>query len=322
MICILLGTEPYLIDEKKSEIMHRALKGDVNEFSFTSYDMEEDELQTAISDAETISFMGGDRVILIKNAYFLTGSDKTKLEHDLERLLHYMKHETPQTTLIITVPAEKLDARKKVVKELKKNAEHIVCNPLPPNQINSFIRKKATDYNANITSDAIQRLIMLLGGNLQSIDKELEKLGLFANGKSIDEDMVTNMISRNLEQDVFLLSDLIVKKQLQQAHQVLVDLLKKKEEPIKILALLASKFRLILQVKILSLKGYPQRKIASELGMHPYPVQLACEQSRYFEEEELSKLLCNITKIDFKMKTGQTDKVLALESFMMSLSRL
>lgn len=312
-IQVIYGTEDYLIDEYKNKLIAQVI-GEVDEFNYSSFDMEELEVEAALSDASTLSFMGGKRVVLVKNAIFLTGGrEMKKIEHDLERLNDYLKKPNEMTTIIVTVSAEKLDGRKKVVKELKKVADIKVCNELFPNQLRPFITKQIAESGATIKPEAVERLILLVGGNLHALTNEINKLVLFAQDKTINEEMVTNMISRNVEQDVFLLVDHIVKRKLDAAQLVLTDLIKKKEEPIKIIALLAYKVRLILQVKILLKKGFPLPKIAKELGSAPYPVQLAAEQSNDFEEKELYEFLNSLTTLDYKMKTGQIDKILGLE---------
>ncbi|TGV00104.1 DNA polymerase III subunit delta, partial [Mesorhizobium sp. M00.F.Ca.ET.186.01.1.1] len=86
-------------------------------------------------------------------------------------------------------------------------------------------------------------------------------------------------------------------------------------EPIKLIALLARQFRMLLHVKQLAPRGYSQQQMAGMIKMHPYAVKKAMEQARHFSEDSLKKLLHILAEEDFRMKSGQVDKRLALELF-------
>ncbi|EYR70994.1 hypothetical protein O209_11040 [Lactiplantibacillus plantarum WHE 92] len=54
----------------------------------------------------------------------MTGENKkTKVDHDLASLQHYFEQPEPSTILVFMAPYEKLDARKKLVKTLKKTGD-------------------------------------------------------------------------------------------------------------------------------------------------------------------------------------------------------
>ena len=94
-----------------------------------------------------------------------------------------------------------------------------------------------------------------------------------------------------------------------------------KEEPIKIVALLISQFRLLLQVKILQKQGYPQGDIAKVLKVHPYRVKLALQNIRQYNQKLLSEALDYLIDADYKMKTGQIDQELQVELFIMRFAQ-
>jgi DNA polymerase-3 subunit delta len=52
------------------------------------------------------------------------------------------------------------------------------------------------------------------------------------------------------------------------------------------------------------------------LKVHPYAVKKAMEQARHFDETGLRRLLGILAEEDFRMKSGQVDKQIALEVFM------
>ena len=94
-------------------------------------------------------------------------------------------------------------------------------------------------------------------------------------------------------------------------------MIKTGEEPIKIIILLASQFRIMYQTKELLKSGLTRKDIASTLKIHPYRVEIAIKNGRDYDAKTLLKYLNNLAELDINIKTGKTDKNLALEMFIL-----
>lgn len=317
---LLHGTEPFLMEERQAAIIKKALGKDGDQVFV--FDCKEVSLQEAIQEAQMSSLFGDEeKVVLIKDAYFLTSEKvKSKVEHNLDTLMEYFENPNPSTTIIILCPYEKLDGRKKLPKFLKKEAEVYEAKPLSAGMVGNWIRKRVKQHEVQIDPNAVALLGQLVGSNLVGLVNEIHKLALFVgDGGMITENHVRHMVSRSLEQDVFLLINKAVNRRLDEAFEILTDLLKQKEEPITMVILFARQFRIIYQVGALLQQGMTEQQIAKELGIHPYPVKLAAEQVHFFEKQELINILNHLTDLDYKMKTGGVEKKLALEMFLASL---
>ena len=100
------------------------------------------------------------------------------------------------------------------------------------------------------------------------------------------------------------------------------DLVMQGEETIKINAILLSQLRLFLQTKFLVKIGYQQANIAETLKIHPYRVKLAMQEVRKFDEQLLVQLFDQLVEMDYQIKTGQIEKELSFQLFVLRTGQL
>ncbi|USK27392.1 DNA polymerase III subunit delta [Metabacillus hrfriensis] len=318
---LLLGKESYLIQETVQLIIEAALDPSEIDFNLAQYDLSEVPLESAIEDAETLPFLGEKRVVILKNPQFLTSEKKKeKIEHRIDKLEEYLKSPAPYTILVIVAPFEKLDERKKITKAVKKMTEAVEMNGFSEHETKKWMNELADANAIALENSARDQLYMLTAGNLMAISQEMKKLSTYTGeGGIIREDIVSALVSRTLEQNIFELIEKVIRKDRTRAMQIFYDLLKANEEPIKILSLLINQFRLILQVKELSVLGYGQQQIAGNLKVHPFRVKLAMQQAQLFQTSELTSIMNQLGEADYEMKTGKMDKRLAVELFLLRL---
>jgi DNA polymerase III subunit delta len=322
-IYLLYGTEAFLINETKQLLLNHILDEEEKDFNFSAYDLEETPIDVALEDAETFPFLGEKKVVFLHNPVFLTAEKtKEKVVHDLTKLEAYLKEPAPYTVMVISAPYEKLDERKKITKELKRNAELVEAKKLNEHELKNWIKDRAAGNRIEIEAAAIDQLLALVGTNMFMITTEVDKLALYAaEHNRIDVDLVEKLVARSLEQNIFTLIEKVVQRRLDEALRIYYDLLKQNEEPIKILALLAGQFRLIYQVKELSRRGYGQQQIAGYLKTHPFRVKLASGQANKFTDEELAQLMELLAEADYQMKTGGMNKSLLIEMLLFRLKK-
>ena len=319
---LLYGTESFLINETKNLLINTLLLEEERDFNLSVIDLEETSVEAAIQDAETLPFMGERRIVILKQPFFLTAEKvKGTIEHDLKKLEAYIEQPAPFTILVFIAQVEKLDERKKITKILKKQAEVLDAKPLGEKELKRWVIDRVHLNNIDISDDAIQALLQLSGNNLMRIAQEIDKLSLYVGESGfIAEEIVHLLVSRSLEQNIFLLIDKIVQRKLSEALRIFYDLLQNNEEPIKILSLFANQFRLLYQVKQLSSNGYGQKQMAGKLKVHPFRIKLAAEQAQMFSNAELLKIVDQLAEADYEIKTGIMDKRLVLELFIMKLN--
>lgn len=320
-IYVCYGNEKYRIREFIDFATSQLIEPEYKDFALAQYDLAETPLETVIEEAEEIPFMVPRKVMIVKDSSVLTAGKDTKIEHRIDSLLRYMEQPAEYSIIIFWVQGEKLDERKKIVKALKASSACILpFQPMGADELLQWLIRHAKKLECECSTTAAEALVQSAGTGLGILAAEMDKLCLHAGkGGVITVEDVQHLVARSTEQNVFALVEQIAAVRLEQALTIFYDLLKQREEPIKIAALIARQFRIMLQVKELAGQNYSQQQMASQLSLHPYVVKLAGEQARKFDSQKLRSILAHLGRLDYQMKTGAIDKVLGLEMFLLRL---
>lgn len=318
---VLYGSEKFRMNEFAAMLEDQLIAKEDRDFAVIPFDLSETPIQAVIEEAETVPFMVSRKLLLVRDAaLFTAGKENGKIEHKVEVLNDYLQSPVDYSVIVFLVNHDKLDERKKIVKAIKTAGPVLAFNPLGAEELLRWVEKGIRDRGCVMAPGAAEALIANAGTGLQGLSGEMDKLCLFAGqGGTVDLTAVESLVHRGTEQNVFALVEDIANLRLDKALNTLYELLKQREEPIKIAALISRQFRIILQVKDLSALSYSQGQIASQLGLHPYAVKIAGEQARKFDSDRLRRILSQLADLDYEMKTGAVDKVLGLEMFMLRL---
>ncbi|MBC2241009.1 DNA polymerase III subunit delta [Listeria booriae] len=320
-IYLIIGTEDYIINETKKRLVANILDTEDTDFNYANFDLDETAIEQVIEEAETIPFFGDRRLIVASNPSFLTTEKtKSKIEHRTARFEDYLNEPVDYSILVIIARVEKLDERKKLTKLLKKQATIVDAKRPNDAELRKWVQSAIKNNDFSMEIPAIERLMELTGGQLTTAMNELNKLMLYKlESREISVANVESLVVRSLEQNIFLLLDKMIALDISGALSIYYDLLKQKEEPIKILALIASQFRLLTQIKLLEKQGFSQQQVAQKLKVHPFRVKIGARQAKSFSYEQLTATLERLAEMDFEMKTGYGDKAQKLEWFLFSL---
>jgi DNA polymerase III subunit delta len=315
-IYLLYGNENFLINKTKDLIIQEAIQEEEVEFNLSIYDLEDTPVETVIEDCETIPFFGERKIVIAHHPLFLTSEKgKDKVEHNLKIFEQYIENPVPTTILVLIAPYEKLDERKKLTKALKKHARTLQATGLSEKEIKQWIREQVSENGNEMTNDGVELLYQYVGPNLTLLHNELEKLFLYCEQQIIDDEVVHLLVAKSLEDNIFALVDQVIQRNLDKALEIYYDLLKQNEEPIKILAVIASQLRFIYEVKTLLHKGYGEKQIASILKVHPYRVKLTIPKAKNFEEKRILAMVNYLADLDYKLKSGYGNKEKLIELF-------
>lgn len=307
---LLYGEEEFLIDKEVEKIIN---KEKVDKESISNYDLELDNIKDIIDDCQTISLFDPVKIVIVNNCNYFNKSKAN--ENDINILYEYLSNYNKGTILIIISHNSTIEKGKKISKKIQEVGKVIELNKVNPE---SVIKKLFNDYK--ISSSTINLLISRVGNDISILSQEVDKLKIYKiDEKEIADNDVIECCTYNIDMDIFKFIDNIINKNKEEALNTYYELLKNNEEPLKIIVLLANKFRLMYQCSVLSKKRMDNNEIASFLGIHAYPVKLALQSCKKYPDKILLNYLAQLADLDADIKMGKIDASLGLELFILKV---
>lgn len=288
---------------------------DINDV--TTYDLSLEKVDNLLNDASVISMFGDKKVLIGENALFLS-TTSSSINHDLDYLERYLEDDNHDNIVIFTLNENKLDERKKIVKLLKKRATVIHKDVIKDKDLPDFVMDEFSNNGYKIDYKTASYFVQYAGSNVDILISEINKMMMYKDDdKIIKIEDINEITSKKINDNIFDLSNAIMDKNFKKMYECYNDLMTLKEEPIKIIAMLGSSFTLVYQCKLLYNDGKRQNEIADILKVHPYRVKLAIENN--YKINNIKEILKKLHNLDYEIKSGQIDKAVALDNFLLHL---
>lgn len=278
------------------------------------FDATDDEQQDVFNEMDTISIFDDDKMIVIENATFLSSKDTTK--YDIKGFIDRSTN-NESVILVFCCPSDKLDTRKKAVKELISKSTVYPCIALDEKSLPGYINEELKKLNLKMDRDAIKWFSARAGFDALRIEQELIKFKTF-NDQITLKDVQDLMVCEPLN-DVFKMVDALFERNALRLLAYYRNFRKLNMEPVAINGLLSGQIRFLFQVRVLMDQGNSKEEIAKRLKAHPYRVQINMQRAYNFTSDELLEKLSILAKLDQDMKMGLVDKDEGFEQFILGM---
>ncbi|MEA5026553.1 MAG: DNA polymerase III subunit delta [Erysipelotrichaceae bacterium] len=315
----LYGSEQFLLKQELEKILK---KGQHDNIGTVYYDGQASDFSVdqVLEDANTISMFSDRKVIIINNPAFLYNS-LLITDEQITAMTVYLRNSSEFTTLIFYLELDEqgvFDQRKKAFKLLLKECRVITVPVLSNEEFRRLVSNDLKTAGIAIEPAAVNELISRLPVNIANWKIELMKLSLY--GGKIDEQDVKHLISRSMDDNVFIMVNAVIQKNLKRAIDTWHDLAVMKHDPIELVAILAAQFRFMYQCSVLT-KQYSPARIAELLNAKPARVSITLNNSRGISGRRMLSLLDQLASLDQKIKNGIIDKQLGFELFLIEATR-
>ena len=226
----------------------------------------------------------------------------------------------PDTTVLIFVDGDvqqnnpllrTLSAHCTVHREATPNAQALL----------QWIKQRAEDKGSSSTPPAMQVLAELVGGDLWTIDRELEKLSLYATGRSISDTDVRAMVPYAQEANIFAAVDSIMDGRPGAALRSVMQLIEGGQEPLYIIAMIERQLRLIALARDLSDRGVSQPDLGRRMGTNSdFVVRKTLGQARRLTLPQIRSRYHRVLESDLAIKQGRLEPALSLQLLVADLA--
>ena len=241
MIYVIYGEQYPLLKKRMKKLVKSLLDDSIDEMNFARYSLRTDLIQDIVKELDYLALGYDKKVVVIEDFYPLSnGKENDKLQ-DYTSFLKYLQCPSEFNDLILMLETKTINKKSEIYKALEKSARFLYEETLSRDNLLTngkvFFEKKG----ANISDEALEELVLRTDGNFQLFMNESEKLTLFSKDISLQD--VKNMVSIPLEMNAFNIADYLIKGQKEKALKTYYDLRMIKEEPVRLIALLATQIR-------------------------------------------------------------------------------
>lgn len=309
-IYLLYGEESYLKRQYKEKLKCAMIPPE-DTMNYAYYEGKGTNVKEVIDLAETLPFFAERRLIVMEDTGFFKNASP--------ELADYVK-EIPETTYMIFIESE-IDKRGKLYKAVKEKGRIVELRRQDESTLLKWVAGNVKRENKQITESSIRFFLTKVGTDMESIQKELEKLFCYTLDKSeITVEDIEAICTTQTTNQIFDMVNAVAEKKQRKALDYYYDLIALKEPPMRILFLLARQFRLLLEVKEMDKRGYARKEIASKAELNPFVVRKYQEQAKAFSIEELRSIIEDSVETEEFVKTGRLSDVLGVELFIMKYS--
>ena len=226
----------------------------------------------------------------------------------------------PETTLLVFVDGP-LTENNPLLRLLRPVAQVQPMNAPAGEALARWIKALAQQKGVGISPSAIGSLTDLVGNDLWTLDRELEKLSLYVTGRNIEEEDVREMVAQVREANIFGAVDAMMEGKPGVALRLLQQLRQDGREAPYIIGMVERQLRLLALARDMSEQGVSQRDMGSRLGVtSQFVLRKTLEQARRHSRQDLKWRYQRLLEADLAIKRGRLEPDLALELLVADLA--
>lgn len=312
-ITVLAGEDLGQYSQAKEKFL-KQIGFDSSDLTYSYFDMSETDYQDAELDLESMPFFSDEKVVIFDHFADMTTAKKSYLdEKALKRLENYLQSPV-ETTRLVLMASGKLDGKRRLVKLLKRDALVLEANSLKDTELRTYFQKQAHQEGLTFDKGVFEELLVKSSFDFSDIQKNLAFLKGYKTEGNISSQDIAEAIPKSLQDNIFDLTQLLLRGQIQDVRELVHDLRLQGEDEIKLIAVMLGQFRTYLQVKLLSAQGKSEQQIISSLSdylsrkVNPFQVRYAIRDSRHLSVAFLKTTIKTLVETDYQIKTGTLDK--------------
>ncbi len=339
----LFGEETLLAREFLGQLKDLLVSPEAQDFNLERFHLEDTTWREVIDLARTAPFMFSPYRLIYLELPSSEKKERESSEKKREKLFSdmdetgvrtYLAAPAAKTILVVVLPG-KPNYSRRVLKFFTSFPPSIVMaveiKPLKKDSLGTWLDHRASAWGKSITRPAKDKLTELVGGDLQRLDQEIDKLALFVGDKkTIDEEDVDQASGGTRDLEGWELDNALEGREAKKCLAVLANLFGGGGAPEYILGIVSNFFRGILAAQDGLREGRDKKDIFRSLKP-----QIRESYGRWyfdrlneffalvegFSGRELDELLQSLGRIDARLKTSDVSPKVELEAFVVDYCR-
>lgn len=323
-LLVVYGDDPGQYEIVKTELL-KAIDYDPADLNTVYYDMRETAYAQVDLDLQSLPFFADEKLLILDYFEDLTSSRKKYLtDQDIEEFERYLESPSTSNQLILFCPG-KLDGKRRIVKRIKKEGRLIEASQPKEADLRHYLLDQAQKEGLIFSSEVFENFLLQSAYQFAASSQNLALLKAYKQAGEISLEDIKEALPKTLQDNIFELSQMILKGKIDAARNLVKDLTLQGEDEVKLLAVLTSQFRTFLQVKLLWDRGLSQDAIAQQLEgiwgrkVNPYQIKFSLRDAQNLSTSYLKEAVKEMIERDFLIKSGQMDKALALDLLLIQL---
>ena len=312
-ILVLTGEDVGQFEWLKKDILKK-IGYDPSDLNYSYFDMKEASYAEVELDLVSLPFFADEKIVILDHLLDVTTAKKRNLtDEDLKQFENYLENPSESTRLVIFAEG-KLDSKRRLVKLLKRDAQIIEATTPKEQEVKRYFSSQAQELGLNFVGDSLDQLLLKSGYDFGELQKNLALLQAYKEDGQITLEDIEEVVPKTLQDNIFDLTQMILKRQIDQARNLVKDLRLQGEDEIKLIAILLGQFRMFSQVKIFSEEGQSESQIVVSLSdlsgrkVNPYQVKFALRDSRRLSLSFLKQTMMTFIETDYAIKSGTYEK--------------
>jgi DNA polymerase-3 subunit delta len=291
----------YLIlgdDVPKIELALRRLKARIVEQSGTDLNIDEfnagvDSASQVVNAANTLAFLSGTRLVLVREA-------QAWLKGDKETVAAYLRSPAPDACLALVT--EKIAPGDILRTTMEKHGEVLEYHAPKEGQLPGWIVQEAAKLHVRIGLTEARLMVQRCGDNQGILLRELEKLQAYVESRPVEAEDIRLLTTPTIEANIFDLLDCLALGRGTEAFTAVEDLVASGERTEVLFYRILRNFQNLSRVAALRDEGLSREAIQSELKMKAYPVRKLVEQAALLGSDGIGRRLGVLAETDARMK--------------------
>ena len=230
--------------------------------------------------------------------------------------------EMPESSVLVFVDG-RLGTGNPLLRLLSPLGEARAFESIRQRAVPDWIRERAAKLALSISPRAVSLLADLVGNDLRLLSQEMDKLGVYAQGREITDEDVRSLVSGAREASILSMVDAVVEGRSETGVRMLQQLRGEGASSSLVLNMIARQYRHLILGKELMLAHLSPAEIGKRLGIRSeYALRKVLDQARRHSLPQLEAAFHSLLAADAAIKRGVYDEDLAVDILVHELAGL